>query len=62
MYTQYRECRLTVNYLCKETECYMRYTQYVTKVPSFSQIEVLENPSGVYHFMQALAILMSPVR
>lgn len=28
----------------------------------FPQITVLENPSGVYHFMQALAILMSPVR
>ncbi|KAG5280995.1 hypothetical protein AALO_G00066300 [Alosa alosa] len=28
----------------------------------FLQITVLENPSGVYHFMQALAILMSPVR
>uniref|UniRef100_A0AAY4BDZ3 Ectopic P-granules autophagy protein 5 homolog n=1 Tax=Denticeps clupeoides TaxID=299321 RepID=A0AAY4BDZ3_9TELE len=28
----------------------------------FLQIKVLENPSGVYHFMQALAILMSPVR
>ncbi|KAI7812682.1 putative ectopic P granules protein 5-like protein [Triplophysa rosa] len=28
----------------------------------FLQIKVLDNPSGVYHFMQALAILMSPVR
>ncbi|XP_063051175.1 ectopic P granules protein 5 homolog isoform X2 [Engraulis encrasicolus] len=28
----------------------------------FLQIKVLENPSGVYHFMQALAVLMSPVR
>nr|XP_015220090.1 PREDICTED: ectopic P granules protein 5 homolog [Lepisosteus oculatus] len=28
---------------------------------SFLQIRVLDNPSGVYHFMQALAILMSPV-
>ncbi|MBN3301121.1 EPG5 protein, partial [Amia calva] len=28
----------------------------------FLQIRVLGNPSGVYHFMQALAILMSPVR
>ncbi|KAA0717308.1 Ectopic P granules protein 5 -like protein [Triplophysa tibetana] len=28
----------------------------------FLQIKVLEKPSGVYHFMQALAILMSPVR
>ncbi|XP_066509785.1 ectopic P granules protein 5 homolog isoform X2 [Hoplias malabaricus] len=27
----------------------------------FLQIKVLDNPSGVYHFMQALAILMSPV-
>ncbi|MGH0172201.1 UNVERIFIED_CONTAM: hypothetical protein FKN15_063006 [Acipenser sinensis] len=26
------------------------------------QIKVLDNPSGVYHFMQALAILVSPVR
>ncbi|XP_062874034.1 ectopic P granules protein 5 homolog [Trichomycterus rosablanca] len=29
---------------------------------SFMQIKVLDNPSGVHHFMQALAILMSPVR
>ncbi|XP_061116249.1 ectopic P granules protein 5 homolog isoform X2 [Conger conger] len=28
----------------------------------FLQIKVLDNPSGVFHFMQALAILMSPVR
>uniref|UniRef100_A0A673K7R2 Ectopic P granules protein 5 homolog n=1 Tax=Sinocyclocheilus rhinocerous TaxID=307959 RepID=A0A673K7R2_9TELE len=28
----------------------------------FLQIKVLDNPSGVYHFMQALAILMSPAR
>ncbi|KAI1900325.1 hypothetical protein AGOR_G00048810 [Albula goreensis] len=28
----------------------------------FLQVKVLDNPSGVYHFMQALAILMSPVR
>ncbi|XP_036454096.1 ectopic P granules protein 5 homolog [Colossoma macropomum] len=28
----------------------------------FLQIKVLDNPSGVYHFMQALAVLMSPVR
>ncbi|XP_064152807.1 ectopic P granules protein 5 homolog [Anguilla rostrata] len=28
----------------------------------FLQIKVLDNPSGVYHFMQALAILMSAVR
>ncbi|KAK1176492.1 hypothetical protein AOXY_G1382 [Acipenser oxyrinchus oxyrinchus] len=28
----------------------------------FLQIKVLDNPSGVYHFMQALAILVSPVR
>ncbi|KAI5613067.1 ectopic P granules protein 5-like isoform X2, partial [Silurus asotus] len=28
----------------------------------FLQIKVLDNPSGVYHFMQALAILMSPVK
>ncbi|KAJ8405585.1 hypothetical protein AAFF_G00315650 [Aldrovandia affinis] len=28
----------------------------------FLQIKVLDNPSGVYHFMQALAILISPVR
>lgn len=29
---------------------------------TFLQIRVLDNPSGIYHFMQALAILMSPVR
>ncbi|KAG7481387.1 hypothetical protein MATL_G00066210 [Megalops atlanticus] len=29
---------------------------------AFLQIKVLDNPTGVYHFMQALAILMSPVR
>lgn len=28
----------------------------------FLQIKVLDNPTGLYHFMQALAILMSPVR
>ncbi|XP_051514293.1 ectopic P granules protein 5 homolog [Myxocyprinus asiaticus] len=28
----------------------------------FLQIKVLDNPSGVYYFMQALAILMSPAR
>ncbi|KAG1968633.1 ectopic P granules protein 5 homolog isoform X1 [Pimephales promelas] len=28
----------------------------------FLQIKVLDNPSGMYHFMQALAILMSPAR
>uniref|UniRef100_A0A9J8ALV3 Ectopic P-granules autophagy protein 5 homolog (C. elegans) n=1 Tax=Cyprinus carpio carpio TaxID=630221 RepID=A0A9J8ALV3_CYPCA len=28
----------------------------------FLQIKVLDNPSGVYHFMQAMAILMSPAR
>ncbi|XP_053427579.1 ectopic P granules protein 5 homolog [Nycticebus coucang] len=28
----------------------------------FIQIKVLNNPSGVFHFMQSLALLMSPVR
>ncbi|XP_006973919.1 ectopic P granules protein 5 homolog isoform X1 [Peromyscus maniculatus bairdii] len=28
----------------------------------FLQIKVLNNPSGVFHFMQSLALLMSPVR
>ncbi|XP_045430840.1 ectopic P granules protein 5 homolog isoform X2 [Pipistrellus kuhlii] len=28
----------------------------------FIQIRVLDNPSGVFHFMQSLALLMSPVR
>ncbi|NXI45119.1 EPG5 protein, partial [Galbula dea] len=28
----------------------------------FIQIKVLDNPSGVFHFMQSLALLMSPVR
>ncbi|XP_059406308.1 ectopic P granules protein 5 homolog [Carassius carassius] len=28
----------------------------------FLQIKVMDNPSGVYHFMQALAILVSPAR
>ncbi|XP_051954087.1 ectopic P granules protein 5 homolog [Xyrauchen texanus] len=28
----------------------------------FLQIKVLDNPSGVYYFMQALAVLMSPAR
>uniref|UniRef100_A0A8C3K5N0 Ectopic P-granules autophagy protein 5 homolog n=1 Tax=Calidris pygmaea TaxID=425635 RepID=A0A8C3K5N0_9CHAR len=29
---------------------------------SFIQIKVLDNPSGVFHFMQSLALLMSPVK
>ncbi|NWZ28131.1 EPG5 protein, partial [Asarcornis scutulata] len=28
----------------------------------FIQIKVLDNPSGVFHFMQSLALLMSPVK
>nr|XP_014350649.1 PREDICTED: ectopic P granules protein 5 homolog [Latimeria chalumnae] len=28
----------------------------------FVQIKVLDNPSGVFHFMQSLALLMSPVK
>ncbi|NXG70655.1 EPG5 protein, partial [Baryphthengus martii] len=28
----------------------------------FLQIKVLDNPSGVFHFMQSLALLMSPVK
>jgi len=28
----------------------------------FIQIKVLNNPSGVFHFMQSLALLMSPVK
>uniref|UniRef100_A0A8C8R5P1 Ectopic P-granules autophagy protein 5 homolog n=1 Tax=Pelusios castaneus TaxID=367368 RepID=A0A8C8R5P1_9SAUR len=29
---------------------------------SFIQIRVLDNPSGIFHFMQSLALLMSPVK
>ncbi|XP_054253220.1 ectopic P granules protein 5 homolog [Indicator indicator] len=29
---------------------------------AFIQIKVLDNPSGVFHFMQSLALLMSPVK